>query len=87
MISKETSTVFFGKDSSKTPFVTLKGSNFEDIDDKDISRLSSINPNWAAQNVNNLEIDVSNILGIIIIFNLPICPVFALNTKDIAWIN
>ncbi|AII46488.1 hypothetical protein KR49_08525 [Synechococcus sp. KORDI-49] len=36
--------------------------------------------------MNNLKIDISDIFRVVVIFNLTIGPIFALNAKDVAWI-
>ena len=87
MIGEETAAILCGENSSETPFITLECSHLEDVHDKDVAWLGTVHPDRTTQNVNNLQIDISNILRIVVVLDLSIGPVLALDPEDVAWID
>ena len=87
MIGEETAAIFFGKNPGETPFITLEGTHFEDVHNEDVARLGTVHPDRAAQDVNNFQVDVSNILRVVVVLDLSIGPVFAFDAEDVAWID
>jgi hypothetical protein len=70
MFSKKSSSVGSGENACKSPQRVLERSNVQQIDLKQISRLGSINIDWAAQVMNLPNIAGLNILDGIIVLNL-----------------
>ena len=87
MIREKSTTILLGKNASKSPFISLQSSNLEDIDDQDVSRLCTVDPDWATEHVNHFKVDIRNILRIIIVFNLTIRPVFAFDSESFSWVD
>ena len=87
MIGEEAAAIFFGKNPGETPLITLESTNFEDVHNEDVARLSTVHPDRPTQDVNNLQVDVSNILRVVVVFDLSIGPVFALDPEDVAWMT
>ena len=87
MIGEEATTIFFGKDSGKAPFITLKCTHFENINNQNVSWLCAVHPNGSAEDVNHLQVHIFNVFWIIIIFDLAIRPVFAFNPEGVARIH
>ena len=67
MIGEETAAIFFGKNPGETPLITLEGTHFEDVYNDDVARLGTVHPDRAAQDVNNFQVDVSNILRVVVV--------------------
>ena len=87
MICEETAAILCGENSSETPFITLECSHLEHVHDKDLAWLGTAHPDRTIQNLYNLQIEISNILRIVVVLDLPIGPVVALDPEDVAWID
>ena len=59
----------------------------QDVNHKDVARLGTIHPDRPTEYVNNLKIDIGDVLGIVVVFDLAVGPVFAFDAEDIAWVN
>ena len=87
MVGEKATTVVLGEDAGEAPFVALKGANIKNIHHKDVAGLGTIDPDWSTQDVDNFEVHILNVLGIVIIFDLAIGPVLALDPKHISWVD
>lgn len=75
VLFKETATILAGEDASKAPWGVIERLDIGDVDNKKISRLCALNVKWARQVVDFGEIDVSNIIGAVIVADLTTSPI------------
>ena len=87
MISEEAAAIFFGENSRETPFITLEGTHLKDVHDEDVAGLGTVHPDRPTQDMNNFQVDVSNILRVVVVLDLSIGPVLAFDAEDVAWID
>ena len=87
MIGEKAAAILFGENSRETPFIALESTHLKDVHDQDVARLGSVHPDRSTQDVNNFQVDVSNVLRVVVVLDLSIGPVLALNAEDVAWID
>lgn len=78
------SSILFGKDSCEAPWLVLQRLHILDLHDEYVSRLSSLDIERTGQVVNSGEIDISHVIGRVIIANLSSRPVHAFDLDSLA---
>lgn len=72
VVCKEATSILLSKSTSKALFVVGKSSHVQDVNHKNVARLRAINMNWSTKYVGYCQVDIANIVGAIVILNLPI---------------
>lgn len=76
---QEPASVVLVEDSSKSPGVVLEGLHVLDFDKKNVSRLGGFNLERAREVVDLSQVDILDIVGTVVVFDLSACPVQTFN--------
>lgn len=76
---QETTSVVFVEDAREAPGMILERLNVLDLDKEHITRLGSFNLEWTRQVVNLGQVDVLDIVGTVVVLDLPSCPIETLD--------
>jgi hypothetical protein len=81
---QEATTVFLGERSSESPFVTVESTEIEELHLEQVAGLGGRDFNRTRKVVDLRQVDILNVVRAIIILDLTSCPVYAIDTEDLA---
>ena len=87
VIGEEATTVFLGEDARETPLITLQSADIKNVDHQDVSGLGPIDPDWPTKDMDDLQIDIFNVCGVVVVLDLAIGPVLAFDPEHVTRIH
>lgn len=87
VIGEETTTVLLGEDAREAPLIPLQGTDIKDVHHQDVAGLGAVDPDRAAENVNDLEIHILDVLGVVVVLDLAVGPVLAFDPEHVTRIH
>lgn len=84
---EESTAVLLVEDSCESPWLVLHWLHIHDLDNEDISRLSSLDLEWASQIMDLGQIDVLYVVCAVVVADLATSPVNAFNLDGFAIFN
>ena len=87
VIGEEATAVLLGEDARESPFIALQGADIKNVDHQDVAGLGPIDPDRSTQDVNNLQIDIFDVFGVVVVLDLAIGPVLAFDPEHITRIH
>ena len=87
MVGEETAAVAAGKDAGEAPLVAAQGADIEDVDDENVARLGAAHLDRAAEDVDDRQVDVADVVGTVVVLDLAVGPVLAFHPKRLARID
>jgi len=76
---QETASIVFTEDSCKSPRGVFERLNILDFNEKDVAGFGSLNLKWSGQVMDLSQVDVLDIIGAVVVLDLPTCPVETFN--------
>ena len=87
VVGEKAAAIFLGEDTGKSPFVAPQRTHIQDVDHQDVAGLGTIHPDRPAQHVNHLQVHIGDVLGVVVVLDLAIRPVFALDPEHISGVD
>ncbi len=87
VLLEETTTVVAIKDTSEAPGRVIKRLHIGNVDNKKIARLSALDIKGPGQVVDFGQVDIANVVGTVVVANLPASPVNTFNLDRLAGLN
>jgi len=84
MIGQEAAAVAAVEDAREAPLVTGQRSHIQQIDHQDVARLDALDMDGAAQHVDDAQLDVLDVGRVVVVLDLSVRPVLALDAEDVA---
>ena len=84
MLVEKAAAIFQGEDAGEAPLRILEPADVVDVDHQQIAGLGPLDPERPAQIVHLGQVDIPDVIGRVVILDLPAGPVVALDPKLVA---
>ncbi len=81
MVGEETAAVVAGEDAGEAPLVAPQAADIEDVDDENVAGLGPFDLDRAAQDVDDRQVDVADVVRAVVVLDLAVGPVLAFDPE------
>src|SRR5262245_31598410 len=87
MLSKKTTAIRFGENTRKAPWRGDESPNIDNVHHQNIPWLCPLDSNRSTQIVDLRELNIANVVGTVIVFDLSPRPIVTLDAKHSPWLH
>jgi hypothetical protein len=86
-VDQEAATVLPREDTGEAPLRLAQRADLQDVDDQQVTRLDAVYVDRAAQDMHVAQVHVAHVVGAVVVCDLPVGPVQALDSKALAEVH